>query len=290
MRQFFDFVQIGDDRKTGKLMLQSIDESRALGVVDKKPRVIVWQYTAENGSRLTDTYAIVWDLAVKAKDGLLYGRKYEVQAWTEDAYESTDKGYKAKTAFVPQDKLVSYADLAPVKALTLENNRFQVGDNARINFIGYSAFVRSDIDPAAIAGEQDALRQAQEAEKQRLADQKKYFSKGQELMDGKVWEEAITAFLKARELGLANLDLYYNLGYSYYKLGDYKKAKSEYESLLETDPRDTDVRYNLARIYEKEKDFDAAIKEYQAILKFNPDDGAARDRLEVVKAARDMLN
>jgi hypothetical protein len=289
MRQYFDYFDVAADRKSAEFNYPSISETRDLGVNDRKDRLIIWQYVVETGTRLTDTYATVWDLRLMADGGLLYGRKYEVQAWTEDAYTGWERGYKSDPKFIDTKKLLSYVDLAPVEALTVEKGRFQVGESARINFSGYVGFVRTDVSREAIAAEQQRLKDAAEAEKKRVVDQKAFFKKGEAAMDDKAWDDAIAAFRKSRELGLDTLDLKYNLGFCYYKQKDFDQAKTEYRALLDVDPRDTDVRYNLARIFEKEKNFDAAIKEYQAILKFDPDDGAARERLEVVRAARDML-
>ena len=120
-------------------------------------------------------------------------------------------------------------------------------------------------------------------------DQKEYFGKGVASLDDKEWEEALEAFDKAEGLGMKSLDLDYNMGFAYYMLKDYEQAKKRYRAVLDVDPRDTDVRYNLARIYEKEKDWDSAIREYQAILKFDPDDSGTRDRLELLKQAREMI-
>ncbi len=289
MRQFFDFIQIASDRKSGKFVYPSIGENRPLGISDKSSRVIIWMYVVDKGARLTDTYATIWDLEVKADGGLLYGRKYEVQAWTDDAYSDVDGGYKANERFIDTAKIRSYVDLAPVQALTVDESRFQVGDDARINFVGFAGFVRSDVNREAIAAEQQALADAAEAEEKRLRDQKEYFGKGVASLDDKEWEEALEAFDKAEGLGMKSLDLDYNMGFAYYMLKDYEQAKKRYRAVLDVDPRDTDVRYNLARIYEKEKDWDSAIREYQAILKFDPDDSGTRDRLELLKQAREMI-
>jgi tetratricopeptide (TPR) repeat protein len=249
----------------------------------------LYAYAEDTGARLTDIWATVWDLDVKAKGGLLYGRKYEVQAWTAEAYEESGKGYKAKAAFLPTAKLLAYPDLAPVKGLTTDKANFSVSDNARITFVGYSAFVRSDVSKDAIEEEKAALRAAAEAEKKRVRDQKAWYAKGEKFVEERNWSEAQTSFLEARKLGLDSTDLSYNLGLAYQMNKDYPSAISEYQKVLGANPRDTDVRYNLARIYEKQKSWDNAIKEYQAILKFDPDDASARERLELLKAARDMV-
>jgi tetratricopeptide (TPR) repeat protein len=289
MRQFYDFIQISSDRKSGKFVFPSIGENRPMGVSDKSKRIVVWQYVIDVGARLTDTYATIWDLSVQADGGLLYGRKYEVQAWTDKAYTDWEKGYKSDESFISKSKLLSYADLAPVRDLTTAKSRFQVGDDARITFAGYAAFVRSDVDMAAIEKEQERLRDEAEREAKRIRDQKEFYDRGVALLDDKEFDDALEALLKSKELGLDSLDLHYNLGFAYYMLKDYEHAKKHYRAILDEDPRDTDVRYNLARIYEKEKDWDSAIREYQAILKFDPDDAGSRDRLELLKAARDMV-
>ncbi len=290
MREFFDYIQIASDRKSGEFIYPSASQKIPLGVSSKGDKVLIFQYVIDTGSRLTDTYAVIWDLRVKADSGLLYGRKYEVQAWTADAYEDWERGYKAKTSFISSSKLKTYVGLDPVLRLSTEDPRFQVGDAARIQFVGYAGFVRSDVKEASISAEQEKLKAAAEAEAKRARDQKEYFRKGEDALDDRDWEAALAAFTKARKLGFESLDLNYNLGYAYYKVNDFENAKKEYKVILKDDPRDTEVRYNLARIHEKEKNFDEAIKEYQAILKFNPDDSSARDRLELLKAARAMLD
>jgi len=290
MREFFDYVQVSSDRKSGKFVYPSEGETRPVGIRDSSKRVRLWSYASDSGTRLTDTFATLWDLHLRANSGLLYGRKYEVQAWTPDAYVESDDGYKANQRFISSSKLLSYADLSPVKGLTTEAPRFQVGENVRVSLVGYSAFVRSDISSAAIEKEQERLKAAAEAEAKRKRDQKAWFNKGEGYLDSRSWEDALVAFKKAREFGLDSLDLSFYLGFAFQRTGDFGSAITEYRKVLGADPRDTDVRYNLARIYEKQKSWDEAIKEYQAILKFNPDDQGARERLELLRAARAMVD
>jgi len=290
MREFFDHVQIASDGKSAKFVYPSEGETRSVGVRDSSRRVLLWEYASDTGTRLTDTFATLWDLDRKANSGLLYGRKYEVQAWTADAYVESDKGYRANQRFISASKLRSYSDLAPVTGLTTEAPRFQVGDNVRVSLVGYSAFVRSDISEAAVAKEQESLKAKAEADAKRLREQQRWFSEGEGQLDSRAWEDALVSFKKAREFGLDNLDLNFYLGFAFQRTGDFTNAIKEYRKVLKADPRDTDVRYNLARIYEKKKSWDEAIKEYQAILKFNPDDQGARERLELLRAARAMID
>lgn len=289
MREFFDHIQIESDKKNGRYVFPSIGQSRPLGVKGDGSHVVIYQYIIEQGVRLTDTYATIWDMQLLADGGVLYGRQYELQAWTKAAYETSEDGYKARPEFAPLDKLLAYPGLKPVQQLTLESPHFPVGEESRLTYRGSAAFVRSDVQLEAIALEQDRMRKQAEADAKRLRDQKEFYRKGEEALDEQDYERALAAFLKARELGLDNLDLTYNLGLSYQLLQDFDNAIAEYKVLLKSDPRDVDVRYNLARIYEKQKNWDAAIKEYQAMLKFDPDDQDARHRLELLRQAREMI-
>ena len=241
--EVFDFIQIDSNKKGGKFVFPSIGENRTLSVSDSGKRVLIWQYTVDVGTRLTDTYATIWDLGVHANGGLLYGRRYEVQVWTDDAYEEWERGYRSKPSFISSSKLKSYAALAPVKALDTENNRFQVGSDSRVSFAGYAAFVRSDVSQEAIADEQNGLREKAEEEAKRLREQGRFTGQDSDDKNGRDW-----LFEKAYSLSLESLDLHYELGFAYYKTGNLTKAKEHYGTILEVDPRDTDVRYNLARI------------------------------------------
>ncbi len=289
MRRYYDFFRIDPDRESGTYVFPSVGESRPLGVAEEGDRLVVWQYAVERGDRLTDTYATLWDLQTLAGGGLLYGRKYRIQAWTDEAYGDWDEGYEADQDFIPEARLQGYADLPPVRELTLDAPRFQVGEAARISFVGYAAFVRSDVDVDLIGMEQERLRGEAAQDAARRHDQDEAFRKGEALLDDKKWEQALAAFEEARALGMGGPDLWYHLGFTHYQLKDYEAAKRYYRAILEVDPRDTDVRFNLARIHEKQEDWDAAIREYEAVLEVDPDDAGSRDRLELLRAARDLL-
>ena len=173
---------------------------------------------------------------------------------------------------------------APVKALDTENNRFQVGSDSS-QLAGYAAFVRSTPRGPSRTSKQPSRKGRGRG--QACARSEGRVQAGQGLLDDKDWP-ALCRVRESLPLGLESLDLHYELGFAYYKTGNPKKAKEHYGTILEADARDTDVRYNLARIYEKEKDWDSAIREYQAILKFDPDDQTSRDRLNLLKTAREM--
>lgn len=59
------------------------------------------------------------------------------------------------------------------------------------------------------------------------------------------WENATMMFEKISDMGLESVELYCNIGNSYYKAGDYAHAILYYERALKLDPSYSDAKYNL---------------------------------------------
>ncbi len=63
------------------------------------------------------------------------------------------------------------------------------------------------------------------------------------------FDDAAKAYEDILAQGLENASLYYNLGYSYYKLGEIGKAALNFERSKRLNPSDDDVNFNLEQIY-----------------------------------------
>jgi tetratricopeptide (TPR) repeat protein len=59
------------------------------------------------------------------------------------------------------------------------------------------------------------------------------------------YEGALESYLSIRDAGYESGELYYNIGNTYFKLGDLGRSIVNYERALELMPRDNDVRANL---------------------------------------------
>ncbi|NOX17419.1 MAG: tetratricopeptide repeat protein [Chlorobi bacterium] len=78
---------------------------------------------------------------------------------------------------------------------------------------------------------------------------------GNEAYRADKYSEALTDYLKIENEGYAGVGLYYNLGNTYYRLGQLGKAILYYERALLLDPNNEDVIYNLqiAKAHTKDK-------------------------------------
>jgi len=94
----------------------------------------------------------------------------------------------------------------------------------------------------------------------------------------------------ARRLKERKLAYHYNLGLSYDRSGQYKKAVSEYKKALEVAPDDADTHYNLAIIYDDcLKDKKKAIEHYRRYLQLRPDAKDAERVAEWIREAEEEI-
>ncbi len=78
-----------------------------------------------------------------------------------------------------------------------------------------------------------------------LSTQESFFEEGnREYRDGD-FEAALASYVQILESGYESAALYYNIGNSYFKLGDLGRSILFYERALELNPRDDDARANL---------------------------------------------
>ena len=228
MRRYFDHMILERNLREGQIVYQTRGLALTVEVHrdGRSLRVIQYIPTTE-GMRSTDDYGYILDLEVGPGDELLFGRKYRIQATTDDAFEATDEGYRAKRSFVEADRVWAILDLAPVRALDASNPHFQFDENARITFTGRVGYVRSDYDGAALATHQQELEAAAQAEEQRLARQQEALTEGHRAYDANDLELAVQRYTDAIELGLAeDGELRFNLGAAYQQLRRYDEAPS----------------------------------------------------------------
>ncbi|MDO8137324.1 MAG: tetratricopeptide repeat protein [Candidatus Brocadiales bacterium] len=79
---------------------------------------------------------------------------------------------------------------------------------------------------------------------------------------------------------------HFNLGVSYQKQGNIRKAIEEYEKVLELDPYNAEAHNNLGIIYKEKGDLDKAVEHYQLVISLNPGMEEARNNLGVIHYLR----
>jgi len=103
-----------------------------------------------------------------------------------------------------------------------------------------------------------------------------YNQKGQELYDKKEYQNACHCFLKSIELNPQNYFAYNNLGLSFQKLDDNKKAEKNYKKAISINKNYTIAYDNLAQMYIQQGKFKKAEKYLTKAIEINPKDYCAK--------------
>ncbi len=141
----------------------------------------------------------------------------------------------------------------------------------------------------------------QKPKKQKLSDADKVKAKlikdGDKIFnaDIKRYDKALVYYLKAKNLGAKTEKLYYNIGYSYYKLKDYNKAEKYFDLLVHKDSLILKKSYYYyAKLQHLNYQFDTAITyfgEYRRTLspdKLNMMDKDIQRQIKECKFAKEM--
>jgi len=97
----------------------------------------------------------------------------------------------------------------------------------------------------------------------------------------KQYKQSAASYEKAIRHGSKDPQVHYNLGFTYEKLGNRRKAMEEYEKFSASSPT-MDVLTTLADYYLKQKDYNSAIRSYEKMLKITVKKGAVYSSLGYV--------
>ncbi|MBU4055328.1 MAG: VWA domain-containing protein [Proteobacteria bacterium] len=99
------------------------------------------------------------------------------------------------------------------------------------------------------------------------------------------YEAALKHFIDAQLKEPDQPEIYYNIGNTYYKLGDFDAAWKNYSEALKSPDKEIreKTRYNMGNARFRKNQLKEAISEYEAALKLGPEDKQAKDNLELAK-------
>lgn len=117
--------------------------------------------------------------------------------------------------------------------------------------------------PASAASVADTVREGREA-----------YARGD-------YEKALKHFIDAQLAEPDNPELYYNIGNTYYKMGNYEAAREQYGNALAAGDAalKSKTHFNLGNTAFRRKDYKEAVKQYETALKLTPEDRQARENL-----------
>ena len=79
----------------------------------------------------------------------------------------------------------------------------------------------------------------------------RYYSEGNEALKQRDYEVAIWNYQKAISLDSESPNFHYNLGLTYYEIGNYSESIDSFKRVESLVPNQTDTYYNLALAYHK---------------------------------------
>ncbi|MFV1997146.1 MAG: tetratricopeptide repeat protein [Acidiferrobacterales bacterium] len=102
------------------------------------------------------------------------------------------------------------------------------------------------------------------------------FDLGQQAFGQKDFKKAAKYFERAGKNGMRRVSLFYNLGVTYYQLGDYEKAKLNFEIVARSNDMASVAHYNLGRVARKQRRSEAARKHFFLVLETSKDERLRR--------------
>ena len=126
------------------------------------------------------------------------------------------------------------------------------------------------------------------------ADMRAQAADGLKAYQNQEYQTALDRFLQAQVEDPENPAVLYNIGNTYYKLGDFAQAGRNYEAALGAIPpsRETNLKqntyFNLGNAQYRQGNLPEAVRNYEEALKIDPEDQDAKKNLEFVKKLMDQ--
>jgi Flp pilus assembly protein TadD len=109
-----------------------------------------------------------------------------------------------------------------------------------------------------------------------------HFEKGNEYAQAGEFDKAVTEFEAVLQEDSKNVSAMSNLGVGYYNLGRLDEAIEQYQKAVELAPEDADIHSNLAAAFVQKGQLDKALEQYQTAVTLNPELAEAHYGLGVV--------
>ena len=248
--------------------------------------IVVIQYPRNEGTLASDLFARVWVLTPMANGKILFGPRYLINAFSEEAFEPVTGGVQPRESFLPRSSLVANLDDVRVYSLNSSRRMYQPSPQVRISLDGVACFIRESTGEADIArAYQEARQQAQQREK-RLALFRTLVRQGDDAYHAADYEDALNRYKAASAIMPEIPIVHADLGAVYQVQNRLLEAEAAYRLAIELDPTDADTRFNLAQVLEQQGKLEEALSMYREVLKLSPDDREANER--VVKLRRKL--
>lgn len=289
MLKYSDRLELTPASRSGKTITrtqgtETVTRSLKLFLQPRKKQVILIQYVEGDGDRAADMFARIWVVTPMAGGKMLYGRRYQISAFTEEAFEPRAKGYRAREKYLPPERLLTILEDVRVYSLNDARKIYQAGDQARVTLDGAVAFVRENFGESEVAlAKEEAMAQAQErTSRENLF--RTLVQQGDQAYASERYDDALNQY-KAASAILPEMSLVHaDLGAVYLIQTRLPEAEAAFRLALELDPSDVDSIFNLAMVLEQGGRLNEAVEQYKEVMTRRPQDTEARDRLNRLSA------
>lgn len=253
---------------------------------EKKKTFTVLQYAEHRGEHTSSVFARIWVLTALADAKILYGRKYLVNAFADEAFEATEAGYRAQASYLTADILLANLDDVRVYSLNETRKMYQPSDQVRFVLDGASCYVRENVEEADFARAHDEVHEKKVQYDQRLDLFRTLVRQGDQAYHAADYEDALNRYKAASAL-LPEFSLVHaDLGAVYQVQNKLPEAETAYRLAVELDPTDLDTRFNLAQVLEQQGRLAEALQLYRGVVEKRPNDAEANEH--VVKLERKL--
>lgn len=290
MLKYSDRIELTPAAKTGKLInrtqgTETVQRPFRLFVNSRKQQVIFIQYIEGDGERAAELYARVWVLTPMGGGKLLYGKRYQISAFSDDAFESRGKnGYKAKDKYLPAERILVLLDDVRIASLNEQRRVYQPSDQVRFGLDGAVAYVREGLtDPDLVQAKQEAADRARE----RVSRETLYrtlVQKGDAAYAEERYDDALNQYKAASAILPEAALVHANLGAVYQVQNKLPEAEAAYRLALELDPSDIDSIFNQGSLMEQQGRLTEALELYRQVQEKRPQDAEARDKVNKLSA------
>lgn len=282
--KYSDRIELQVGQKQGKTVnrtqgTETVSRPLRVIAIPRRQQLLLIQYAEGDGDRASDLFARIWLLSPMGGGKLLYGRRLQVSAYTDEAFEARGKGYRAKERFLSPERLQVILEDVRVSSLSETRKTYQAGEQVRLTLDGAVAFVREGIAETDVAtAREEATRQAAEhASREALF--RTLVQQGDQAYKEEDYDKALNQYKAASALLSDQALVHTDLGAVYQVQNKLPEAESSYRLALELDPSDVDTLFNLGMVLEQSGRLPEALEVFKQVQERRPQDAEARDKV-----------
>ncbi len=282
--RFSDRLELGPALQSAQLVTrqpgaESVPRSARAFHLARKNQIVLIHYAEGSGARTSDLFARIWVLSPLGEGKLLYGRRYLVSAFSDEAFEAEAAGYHGREKFLPTERLLAILEDVRVYSMNEGRKVYQPSPQVRVMHDGAVGFVREGITEQDVSAAKEQAKQLHRERASRETLFRTLVQQGDQAYAAGKYDEALSLFKAASTLLPEQALVHADLGAVYQVQNKLPEAEAAYRLALELEPEDLDTLFNLGRVLEQTSRLQEALELYRKVLERRPQDHEAKERI-----------